>query len=132
MSNYSDMSLQDLEELKGRLLNQRSKLDNTIDDVIASIIDKQNQLDETTIKLNPYYKGDNSIIRISIGDTSYKYIVTRIIPNGVSAGITHLRVKEIDFVKYYKICSEVDWNNAISQLNNWLKDNKLKVSTIDE
>ena len=131
MSDYSDMSLQDLEELKGRLLDQRSRLDDTIDDVVASIITKQNQLDETTIKLNPYYKSDNSIIRISIGDTSYKYIVTRIRPNGQNAGITHLRARDIEFVRHYKMCSEADWNNAISQLNSWLQDNKLKINTIE-
>lgn len=34
MSDYSEMSMKDLEELKESLLSQRSNLDNTIEDVI--------------------------------------------------------------------------------------------------
>lgn len=42
MSDYSNMSIKDLEELKENLLNQKSNLNNTIEEVVNTIRFKKN------------------------------------------------------------------------------------------
>lgn len=37
MSDYSNMSIKDLEELKENLLNQKSNLNNTIEEIVNNI-----------------------------------------------------------------------------------------------
>lgn len=56
ISNYSEMSTEDLEELRESLLSQREVLDDTIERVIKEIKAKRLQTDEMSLKLNPYYK----------------------------------------------------------------------------
>lgn len=42
MSDYSKMSIKDLEELKENLLNRKSSLNNTIEEVVNNIKYKKN------------------------------------------------------------------------------------------
>lgn len=44
MSDYSNMSIKDLEELKEDLLNRKSNLNNTIEEVVNNIRYKKHQL----------------------------------------------------------------------------------------
>lgn len=53
---HSEMSTEDLEELRESLLSQREVLDDTIERVIKEIKAKRLQTDEMSLKLNPYYK----------------------------------------------------------------------------
>ena len=56
MSDYSNMSIEDLDKLRESLLGQRDVLDDTIERVIKEIKTKRLQTDEMSLKLNPYYK----------------------------------------------------------------------------
>ena len=83
------------------------------------------------LKLNPYYKDKVSYLKVTINDNSYfKYTVTKITPIGKCMGIYQFNADTIDFLKYYKICSQSEWNSAIDRLNVWLKDANLKVKKL--
>ena len=56
MNDYSKMSIKDLEKLKENLLNQKSDLNHTIEEVINNIRFKKAQTSDDTLRLNPYYK----------------------------------------------------------------------------
>ena len=129
MSDYSNMSIKDLEELKENLLNQKSNLNNTIEEVVNNIRFKKTQASDNTLRLNPYYKDKTSYIKVVISDGS-GYIVTKVTPSGRCLGIYQFLSNTIDFLKYYEMCSKFDWECALSKLNMWLKDASLKVKEL--
>lgn len=129
MSDYSKMSIKDLEELKENLLNQKSSLNNTIEEVVNNIRFKKTQANDNTLRLNPYYKDKTSYIKVVIGDGS-GYIVTKVTPSGKCLGIYQFLSNTTDFLKYYEMCSRFDWECALNRLNMWLKDANLKVKDI--
>lgn len=131
MDDYSKMSTEDLEELREKLLSQREVLDDTIEGVIKEIKAKRLQTNEMSLKLNPYYKDKVTYLKITINDNSYfKYTVTKVTPSGKSVGIYQFSSDSIDFLRYYKICSESEWESALDRLNVWLKDANLKVGEL--
>lgn len=129
MSDYSNMSIKDLEELKENLLNQKSNLNNTIEEVVNNIRFKKTQASDNTLRLNPYYKDKTSYIKVVISDGS-GYIVTKVTPSGKCLGIYQFLSNTIDFLKYYEMCSKFDWECALNKLNMWLKDASLKVKEL--
>lgn len=131
ISNYSEMSTEDLEELRESLLSQREVLDDTIERVIKEIKAKRLQTDEMFLKLNPYYKDKVNYLKITINDNfHFKYIVTKVTPNGKSVGIYQFSSDNIDFLKYYKVCSQSEWESALDKLNVWFKDASLKIKKL--
>lgn len=131
MSDYSEMSTKDLEELRESLLGQREVLDDTIERVIKEIKVKRLQTEEMFLKLNPYYKDKVNYLKITINDNShFKYTVTKVTPSGKSVGIYQFSTDNIDFLIYYKMCSKSEWSNALDRLNIWLKDARLKVGEL--
>ena len=129
MSDYSNMSIKDLEELKENLLNQKSDLNNTIKEVVNNIRFKKIQADNKTIGLNPYYKDKSSYLKVVISDEG-GYIITKITPNSNYLGISQFLSNTIDFLTYYEICSQSDWESAIDRLNVWFKDSSLKIKKL--
>ncbi len=131
MDDYSKMSIEDLDKLRESLLGKREVLDDTIEGVIKEIKAKRLQTNEMSLKLNPYYKDKVTYLKITINDNSYfKYTVTKVTPSGKSVGIYQFSSDSIDFLRYYKICSESEWSNALDRLNVWLKDANLKVEEL--
>lgn len=131
MSDYSEMSIEDLDKLRESLLGQREVLDDTIEEVIKEIKAKRLQTDEMSLKLNPYYKDRVNYLKITINDNShFKYTVTKVTPSGKSIGIYQFSSDNIDFLRYYKVCSQSEWNSAIDRLNVWFKDANLKVGEL--
>jgi len=131
MSNYSEMSIEDLEELKERLLSQRGNLDNTIEELINALKAKRIQVNEKSLKLNPYYKDKVCYLKVTVGDNPYfKYIVTKVTPCGKCLGIYQFSSTNTDFLKYYKMCTKSEWDSAIDRLNIWFKNANLKVEEI--
>ena len=131
MSDYSNMSIKDLEELKENLLNQISNLNNTIEEVVNNIRFKNTQASDDTLRLNPYYKDKASYLKITINDNSYfKYTVTKVTPSSTSVGIYQFSSDNINFLRYYKVCSQSEWYSAIDRLNVWFKDSNLKVGEL--
>ena len=131
MNNYSEMSTDDLEKLKESLLSQRDNLDDTIEEVIKEIKVKRLQTNEVSLKLNPYYKDKVTYLKVTINDNSYfKYTITKVTPTGKSVGIYQFSSDNIDFLRYYKMCSKSEWSSALDRLNIWLKDANLKVGEL--
>ena len=129
MSDYSNMSIKDLEELKENLLNQKSNLNNTIEEIINNIRFKKIQADNKTIGLNPYYKNKSSYLKVVISDGG-GYIVTKVTPSGKCLGIYQFLSNTTEFLKYYEMCSKSEWDSAVDRLNMWLKDASLKVKKL--
>ena len=129
MSDYSNMSIKDLEELKENLLNQKSNLNNTIEEVINNIRFKKIQAGNKTIGLNPYYKDKATYLKVVISDGS-GYIVTKVTPSGKCLGIYQFLSNTIEFLKYYEMCSKSEWEDALNRLNMWFKDASLKVKKL--
>lgn len=129
MSDYSNMSIKDLEELKEDLLNQKSNLNNTIEEVINNIRAKKLQVSNHDLRLNPYYKDKSSYLKVVISDGG-EYIVTKVTPSGKCLGIYQFLSNTIDFLKYYEMCSKSDWDSAVDRLNIWLKDASLKIKEL--
>ena len=129
MSDYSNMSIKDLEELKENLLNQKSNLNNTIEEVVNNIRFKKIQASNKTIGLNPYYKDKSSYLKVVISDEG-GYIITKVSPNGDYLGISQFLSNTIDFLTYYEICSQSDWEDALNRLNMWFKDASLEVKEL--
>lgn len=128
MSDYSQMSIKDLEELKEDLLNRKSNLNNTIEEVVNNIKYKKTQTNNDTLRINPYYKNKVSCIKVGISDRG-EYIVTKITPSGKYLGISQYISNTTDFLKYYEMCSKSEWECALSRLNMWLKDSNLKLKS---
>ena len=129
INNYSEMSIEDLKKLKEDLLDQKSNLNNTIEEVINNIRFKKVQAGNKTIRLNPYYKDKSSYLKVVISDGG-GYIVTKVTPSGKCLGIYQFLSNTIDFLQYYEICSKSDWDSAIDRLNIWFKDANLKVKEL--
>ena len=131
MSDYSEMSIEDLDKLREKLLSQRDVLDDTIERVINEIKTKRLQTNEMSLKLNPYYKDKVTYLKITINDNSYfKYTITKVTPSGRSVGICQFSSDNIDFLRYYKVCSQSEWDSAIDRLNVWFKDASLKIKEL--
>ena len=129
MSDYSNMYIKDLEELKENLLNQKSNLNNTIEEVVNTIRFKKTQASDDTLRLNPYYKDKATYLKVVISDGS-GYIVTKVTPSGKCLGIYQFLSNTIDFLQYYEICCKSDWDSAIDELNVWFKDASLKIKEL--
>ena len=129
INNYSEMSIEDLKKLKEDLLDQKSSLNNTIEEVINNIRFKKTQAGNKTIRLNPYYKDKSSYLKVVISDGS-GYIVTKVTPSGKCLGIYQFLSNTVDFLTYYEICSKSDWDSAVDRLNMWFKDASLKVGEL--
>lgn len=129
MSDYSKMSIDDLEKLKKDLLNQKSNLNNTIEEVVNNIKFKKTQASDDTLRLNPYYKDKTSYIKVVISDGG-GYVVTKVTPSGKCLGIYQFLSNTVEFLKYYEMCSKFDWECALNKLNMWLKDASLKVKEL--
>ena len=129
MNDYSKMSIEDLEKLKKDLLDQKSNLNNAIEEVVNNIRFKNTQASDDTLRLNPYYKDKSSYLKVVISDGS-GYIVTKITPSGKCLGIYQFLSNTIDFLKYYEMCSQSDWEDALNRLNIWFKDADLEVKEL--
>lgn len=129
MSDYLEMSIEDLEKLKEDLLNQKSNLNNTIEEVVNNIRFKKTQASDNTLRLNPYYKDKTSYIKVVISDGG-GYVVTKVTPSGKCLGIYQFLSNTVEFLKYYEMCSKFDWECALNRLNMWLKDASLKVKEL--
>lgn len=129
MSDYSEMSIEDLKKLKEDLLNQKSNLNNTIEEVVNNIKFKKAQASDDTLRLNPYYKDKTSYIKVVISDEG-GYVVTKVTPSGKCLGIYQFLSNTVEFLKYYEMCSKFDWECALNKLNMWLKDASLKVKEL--
>ena len=129
INNYSEMSIEDLKKLKEDLLDQKSSLNNTIEEVINSIRFKKIQAGNKTIRLNPYYKDKSSYLKVVISDGG-GYIVTKVTPSGKCLGIYQFLSNTVDFLAYYEICSKSDWDSAVDRLNMWFKDASLKIKEL--
>ena len=129
MNDYSKMSIEDLEKLKEDLLSQRDNLEDTIGEIISNIKSKKTQINDNYLRLNPYYKDNVSCLKIVVNDIS-GYIVTKVTPNDKWMGIYQFYTETIDFLKYYKVCSKSEWENAIDRLNIYFKDASLEVKEL--
>ena len=129
MSDYSNMSIKDLEELKEDLLDRKSNLNNTIEEVINNIRYKKTLANNSDIRINPYYKNKVSCIKVVISDGG-RYVVTKVTPSGKCLGIYQFLSNTVEFLKYYEMCSKFDWECALNRLNMWLKDASLKVKEL--
>ena len=129
MNDYSNMSIKDLEELKENLLNQISNLNNTIEEVVNNIRFKNTQVSNHALREYPYYKDNTSYLKVVINDGT-GYTITKITPSGKYIGIYQFNADTIDFLKYYKICSQSEWDSAIDRLNVWFKDVSLKIKKL--
>ena len=129
MSDYSNMSIKDLEELKENLLNQKSNLNNTIEEIVNNIRAKKLKVSNYALREHPYYKDNTSYLKVVINDGT-GYTITKITPGGKCMGVYQFNADTIDFLKYYKICSQSEWDSAIDRLNVWFKDANLKVKKL--
>ena len=129
MSDYSNMSIKDLEELKENLLNQKSNLNNTIEEIVNTIRAKKLQVSNHALREYPYYKDKSSYLKVVISDGS-GYIITKVTSSGKCLGIYQFLSNTIDFLKYYEMCSKSEWDSALSKLNMWFKDAGLKVKEL--
>ena len=129
INNYSEMSIEDLEKLKKDLLDQKSNLNSTIEEVINNIRFKKTQANDDTLRLNPYYKDKSSYLKVVISDGG-GYIVTKVTPSGKCLGIYQFLSNTVDFLTYYEICSKSDWDSAVDRLNMWFKDASLKIKKL--
>ena len=129
MSDYSNMCIKDLEELKENLLNQKSNLNNTIEEIINNIRAKKLQVSNHALREHPYYKNNTSYLKVVINDGT-GYTITKITPGGKYMGVYQFNADTIDFLKYYKICSQSEWDSAIDRLNVWFKDTSLKIKKL--
>ena len=129
MNDYLKMSIEDLEKLKENLLNQKSNLNNTIEEVVNNIRFKKIQAGNKTIGLNPYYKDKSSYLKVVISNEG-GYIITKVTPSVDYLGICQFLSNTIDFLKYYEICPKSEWESAIDRLNIWFKDADLEVKEL--
>ena len=129
MSDYSEMSIEDLEKLKVKFLSQRDNLENTMGEIINNIRAKKLQVSNHALREYPYYKDKSSYLKVVISDGS-GYIVTKVTPSGKCLGIYQFLSNTIEFLKYYEMCSKSEWDSAIDRLNVWFKDANLKVKEL--
>ena len=131
MNDYSEMSIEDLEKLKIKYLSQRDNLENTIGEIISNIRARKIQVSNQTLREHPYYKDSISYLKVTINDDT-GYTVTKITPSGKCIGIYQFNAETIDFLKYYKVCSQSVWDSAVDRLNVWFKEASLKIKNNDQ
>lgn len=129
INNYSEMSIEDLEKLKIKFLSQRDNIENTIGEIINNIRAKKLQVSNHALREHPYYKDNTSYLKVVINDDT-GYTVTKITPGGKCIGIYQFNADNTNFLKYYKICSQYEWESAIDKLNIWFKDASLKIKKL--
>lgn len=129
INNYSEMSIEDLEKLKIKFLSQRDNIENIIREIINNIRAKKLQVSNHALREHPYYKDNTSYIKVVINDGT-GYTVTKITPGGKCIGIYQFNADNTNFLKYYKICSQSEWESAIDRLNIWFKDASLKIKKL--
>ena len=129
MNDYLNMSIEDLEELKENLLNKKSNLNNTIEEIVNNIRFKKTLAGDKILRLNPYYKDKSSYLKVIISDKG-GYIITKVTPSGDYLGISQFLSNTVDFLKYYEMCSKSEWESAIDKFNIWFKDANLKVKEL--
>ena len=129
INNYSEMSIEDLKKLKEDLLDQKSNLNNTIEEVVNNIRFKKALDDDKILRLNPYYKDKSSYLKVTIRDKG-GYIITKVTPSGNYLGISQFLSNNIDFLKNYERCSIFDWEDALNRLNMLFKDADLEVKEL--
>lgn len=129
INNYSEMSIEDLEKLKIKFLSQRNNLENTIGEIINNIRAKKIQVNNCALREHPYYKDNTSYLKVVINDGT-GYTITKITPGGKCIGIYQFNADNTNFLKYYKICSQSEWESAIDRLNIWFKDASLKIKKL--
>ena len=129
INNYSEMSIEDLKKLKIKFLSQRDNIENIIGEIINNIRAKKLQVSNHALREHPYYKDNTSYLKVVINDGT-GYTVTKITPSGKCIGIYQFNADTIDFLKYYKICSQSVWESAIDRLNIWFKDASLKIKKL--
>lgn len=122
INNYSEMSIEDLEKLKIKFLSQRDNIENIIGEIINNIRAKKLQVSNHALREHPYLK-------VVINDGT-GYTVTKITPGGKCIGIYQFNADNTNFLKYYKICSQSEWDSAIDRLNIWFKDASLKIKKL--
>lgn len=74
-------------------------------------------------------KDNTSYLKVVINDGT-GYTVTKITPGGKCIGIYQFNAGNTNFLKYYKICSQSEWESAIDRLNIWFKDASLKIKKL--
>lgn len=129
INNYSEISIEDLEKLKIKFLSQRDNLENIIGEIINNIRAKKIQVSNHALREHPYYKDTTSYLKVVINDGT-GYTITKITPGGKCMGIYQFSSDNIDFLKYYKVCSQSEWDSAIDRLNIWFKDASLKIKKL--
>lgn len=129
INNYSEMSIEDLEKLKIKFLSQRDNIENIIGEIINNIRAKKLQVSNHALREHPYYKDNTSYLKVVINDGT-GYTVTKITPGGKCMGIYQFNADNTNFLKYYKICSQSEWESAIDRLNIWFKDASLKIKKL--
>lgn len=136
INNYSEMSIEDLEKLKIKFLSQRDNIENIIGEIINNIGEvinniraKKLQVSNHALREHPYYKDNTSYLKVVINDGT-GYTVTKITPGGKCIGIYQFNADNTNFLKYYKICSQSEWESALDRLNVWFKDASLKIKKL--
>ena len=129
MNDYLNMSIEDLEELKENLLNKKSNLNNTIEEIVNNIGFKKALAGDKILRLNPYYKDESSYLKVIISDEG-GYIITKVSTSGDYSGISQFLSNTVDFLKYYEMCSIFDWEDALNRLNMLFKDASLEVKEL--
>lgn len=128
-SNNLYSKIEDLEKLKIKFLSQKDNLENTIGEIINNIRAKKLQINNCALREHPYYKDNMSYLKVVINDGT-GYTVTKITPGGKCMGIYQFNADNTNFLKYYKICSQSEWESAIDRLNIWFKDASLKIKKL--
>lgn len=129
MNDWTEMSIEDLEKLKIKFLSQRDNIENIIGEIINNIRAKKLQVSNHALREHPYYKDNTSYLKVVINDGT-GYTVTKITPGGKCIGIYQFNADNTNFLKYYKICSQSEWESAIDRLNIWFKDASLKIKKL--
>lgn len=129
ISDYSEMSIEDLEKLKIKFLSQKDDIENTIGEIVSNIRAKKMQVNNQALREHSYYKDKTSYLKVVINDDT-GYIIIKITPGGKCMGIYQFNTDNIDFLKYYKICSQSAWESAIDRLNIGFKDARLKIKKL--
>lgn len=126
MSDYTNYSEKDLEELRDKLTTQCNNLEETIKEINNALKVKRCALGDLAIAKNPYYKDKSVVIKVIVSKGSY--IVTRIKCSGTCISVDQLTHHDTNFLKYYKMCSKVDWDKALNNLNYFFKNSNLSVN----
>lgn len=122
-------NIEDLEKLKIKFLSQRDNIENIIGEIINNIRAKKLQVSNHALREHPYYKDTASYLKVVINDGT-GYTVTKITPGGKCIGLYQFNADNTNFLKYYKICSQSEWESAIDRLNIWFKDASLKIKKL--